>query len=150
MAYNCFIFIIYFFHKHMYIFFFFFLIPKRALNLIINKNVKLQYPTTILWQADISVKNQQNLPISNPKPKLHNINAHTKFGENPLILTQVIDLKKRKLRSCGRQITLSKIDKICPLTIPNHSLLIYMCTQNLNKIHHQQFKLEIRNQALTD
>ena len=26
-----------------------------------------------------------NLPISNPKTDLHNINAHTKFGENPLM-----------------------------------------------------------------
>ena len=37
----------------------------------------------VLW-ADNSV---QNLPISNPKPDLRNINAHTKFGENPLIFT---------------------------------------------------------------
>ena len=40
--------------------------------------------------------NHQNLTkfahygISNPKPDLHNINAHTKFGENPLMFTQVI------------------------------------------------------------
>ena len=34
--------------------------------------------------ADNSVKIWRNLPISNPKPDLHNINAHTKFGENPL------------------------------------------------------------------
>ena len=31
-------------------------------------------------RADNSVKIWQNLPISNPKPDLHNINAHTKFG----------------------------------------------------------------------
>ena len=37
----------------------------------------------MVWQADSSVKNLLNLPISNPKPDLHNINAHTKFGENP-------------------------------------------------------------------
>ena len=34
-----------------------------------------------MWQASNSVKNWQNLLISNPKPELHNINAHTKFGE---------------------------------------------------------------------
>ena len=39
-------------------------------------------------RADNSVKNWQNLPISNPKPDLHNINAHTKFGENLLLFTQ--------------------------------------------------------------
>ena len=46
-------------------------------------------------RADNSVKNWRNLPISNPKPDLHNINAHTKFGENPLMFTQVI-IRKRK------------------------------------------------------
>ena len=46
--------------------------------------------------ADNSVKNWRNLPISNPKPDLHNINAHTKFGENPLMFTQVI-IRKRKM-----------------------------------------------------
>ena len=45
--------------------------------------------------TDNSVKIWQNLPISNPKPDLHNINAHTKFGENPLMVTQVI-IRKRK------------------------------------------------------
>ena len=45
--------------------------------------------------ADNSIKNWRNLPISNPKPDLHNINAHTKFGENLLMSTQVI-IRKRK------------------------------------------------------
>ena len=35
------------------------------------------------------------MPISNPKPDLHNINARTKFRENPLMFTQVI-IRKRK------------------------------------------------------
>ena len=41
-------------------------------------------------QADNSVKIWQNLPISNPKPDLHNINAQTKSGENPFMFTQGI------------------------------------------------------------
>ena len=48
-----------------------------------NKNVDVS-------RADNSVKNKQNLPISNSKPDLHNINAHAKFGEIPLTFTQVI------------------------------------------------------------
>ena len=40
-----------------------------------------------LSQADNSVKNWRYLPINNPKPDLHKINAHTKFGENPLAFT---------------------------------------------------------------
>ena len=39
----------------------------------------------VFW-ADNSVKIWRNLPISNPKPDLHNINAHSKFGENPFYL----------------------------------------------------------------
>ena len=46
-------------------------------------------------RADNSVKNWRNLPISNPKPDFHNIKAHTKFDENPLMFTQVI-IRKRK------------------------------------------------------
>ena len=34
-------------------------------------------------QADNTVKNWRNLPISNPEPDLQNSNAHTKFGKNP-------------------------------------------------------------------
>ena len=38
---------------------------------------------------------QRNLPIGNPEPDLHNINAHTKFGENPLVCTQVFARKQK-------------------------------------------------------
>ena len=41
-------------------------------------------------RADNSVKISRNLPISNPKPDLLNVNAYSKFGENPLLFTQVI------------------------------------------------------------
>ena len=47
-------------------------------------------------------KNRRNLPISNPKPDLENINAHTKFGENPLIFTKVIVRKWKYGRVAGR------------------------------------------------
>ena len=43
-----------------------------------------------------------NLPISNPKPDLHNISAHTKIGENPLIFTQVMIRKQKYGRVSGR------------------------------------------------
>ena len=46
-------------------------------------------------RADNSVKIWQNLPISNLKPDLHNINAHNKFNENPLMFTQVIIWKQK-------------------------------------------------------
>ena len=44
-------------------------------------------------RADNSVKIWRNLHISNPTPDLHNIN--TKFGENPLMFTQVIIWKRK-------------------------------------------------------
>ena len=53
-------------------------------------------------RADNSIKNWWNLPISKSKTDLHNINAHTKFGENPLLFTQVIVKKRKYGRVWGR------------------------------------------------
>ena len=55
-------------------------------------------------QADNSVKNWWKLPISNPQPDLHNINAHTKINENhlKLIFTQVIICKPKYWHDMGR------------------------------------------------
>ena len=46
--------------------------------------------------ADNSVKNWWNLPMSKPKQDLHSIRVLTKFGENPLMFTQVIIQKRKK------------------------------------------------------
>ena len=96
-------------------------------------------------RADNSFKNWRNLPISNPKPDLHNINAHTKFGESPLMFTQVI-IQNRKYG----QITPSKIDEICPLAIPNQIFTISMHIPSLVKIHWCLLKLSSRNEKRTD
>ena len=53
-------------------------------------------------QADNSVKIWRNLPISNPKPDLLNVNAYSNFGENPLLFTQVIVWKQKYGRVLGR------------------------------------------------
>ena len=50
-----------------------------------------------MWQADNSFKNWGNFPISNQKPDLYNINAHTKFDENPFLFTHVT-IQKQKYR----------------------------------------------------
>ena len=52
--------------------------------------------------ADYSVNILRNLPISNPKPDLLNVNAYSKFDENPLLLTQVIIRKRKYGRVSGR------------------------------------------------
>ena len=52
--------------------------------------------------ADNSVNISQNLPISNPKPDLLNVNAYTKFGENPLLFTQAFVQKRKYGRVSGR------------------------------------------------
>ena len=39
-------------------------------------------------RADNAIKILRNLPNSNPKPDHNNINAQTKFGENPLMFTR--------------------------------------------------------------
>ena len=60
-------------------------------------------------RADNSVKNWRNLPISNPKPDLDNINAHIKFGENPLLFTRYSP--ETKIWACLGQITRQKLTK---------------------------------------
>ena len=60
-----------------------------------NKNIGVS-PT------DSSIKMWHNLPTSNPKLDLYNINAHTKFGENSLMFTQVIIPKPKYGHVLGR------------------------------------------------
>ena len=67
-------------------------------------------------RADNSVKNWRNLPISNPKPDLHNINAHTKFGENPLCLLKLSSENKKRMDGQMNGLT----DDQCETIIPRH------------------------------
>ena len=53
-------------------------------------------------RADNSIKIWQNLPNSNPKPDLLNLNAYSNFGENPLLFTQIIVRKWKYGRVSGR------------------------------------------------
>ena len=53
-------------------------------------------------RADNSVKIWRNLTISNLKPDLLNVNAYSKFGENPLLFTQVVIRKRKYGRVSGR------------------------------------------------
>ena len=53
-------------------------------------------------RADNSVKNWRNLPISSSLPDLRNVNIYSKFGSNPLLLTQVIVWKRKYGRVSGR------------------------------------------------
>ena len=53
-------------------------------------------------RADNSVNILRDLPISNPKPDLLNVNAYSKFYENPLLFTQVI-IRKRKYARLGQR-----------------------------------------------
>ena len=61
-----------------------------------------------VYRADNSIKLWRKLPISNPKPDLHNSNAHTKFSENPLMFTQVIIRIRKYGRVSGRKLKLPK------------------------------------------
>ena len=66
-------------------------------------------------RAGNSVKNWRNLSISNPKPDLHNINAHTKFGENPLMFTYHPETKNGRTDK-----TDGLADNQCETIIPRH------------------------------
>ena len=61
---------------------------------------------TIKWRAHSSVKNNP-LAITD---YFHNINAHTKFGENPLIFTHVTLLTPKYGQTDDRQMDLKKVD----------------------------------------
>ena len=54
-------------------------------------------------RADNSVKILRNLPISNPKPDLLNVNAYSKFDENSLLFTRYHP--ETKIWECLGQIT---------------------------------------------
>ena len=56
----------------------------------------------VSW-ADNDIKIWWNLPISNPKSDLHNINANTKLRENPLMFTWVIIQKRNTNGQTDRQ-----------------------------------------------
>ena len=95
-----------------------------------------------MWWADNSVRNWGKLPINNPKPDLHNINGLCTYQ----VWWKSTDIyscscPKTKIWPCGRQITLSKIDEICPLAIPNQLAKISLHIPSLVKIHWYLLKL---------
>ena len=69
-------------------------------------------------RADNSVKNWRNLPISNPKPDLHNINAQTEFGANPLMFTET---KNRRMDELMDGQMDGHTDDQCETIIPCHN-----------------------------
>ena len=71
-------------------------------------------------RADNSVKIWRNLPISNPKPDLLNVNAYSKLDENPLLFTQVIIRKQKYGRISGNSV---KIWRNFPISNPKPELL---------------------------
>ena len=100
-------------------------------------------------RADNSVKNwPKNLPISNPKPDLHNINAHTVWWKSIDVYSSYH--LETKIWACLGQITPSKIDEICPLAIPNQISTISMPTPSLVKIHWCLLKLSSGNEKWTN
>ena len=54
-------------------------------------------------RADNSVNILRNLPLSNPRPDLLNVNAYSKFDENPFLFTRYHP--ETKIWACLGQIT---------------------------------------------
>ena len=100
----------------------------------------------VSW-ADNSVKIWQNLPISNWKPDLLTVNAYSKFDENPFVIYSSYS-PEMKIWACLRQITLSKIDEICPLAISNQLSTISMHIPSLVKIPCYLLKLLSGNENM--
>ena len=76
-----------------------------------------------MWQQADNCQKLMNLPLEISKQILTIINAHTKFGKNPLIVTQVI-IRKQKYRLMN-----------LPLEITKQILTISMHIPSLVKIH---------------
>ena len=94
--------------------------------------------------ADNSVKNWRYLPISDSKPGLHNINAHTVWWKSiDIYLSYCLEMK---IQMCHGPITLSKIDEICPLSIPNQICTISTYTPSWVQIHWYLLNLWSRNE----
>ena len=92
----------------------------------------------------ITVKIWLNLPMSSPKADLHNINAHIKFGENPLRFNYSNYRPESKIWIYCGQITLSKMDEICPLGITKQISTISTHILSLVKIHWYLLKMKKR------
>ena len=73
---------------------------------------------TDVSRADNSIKNWWNLPISNPKPDLHNINAHTKFGKKSIDIYWSYHLET-KIQMYDRQMEVHT-DNQCESIIARH------------------------------
>ena len=97
----------------------------------------------------VSGKIWRNLPISNPKPDLYNINAHTKFGENPLMFTQVIIRKLKYGRGSGRYNSV-KIWWNLPISNPKPDLHNINAHTKFGEIHWCLLKLSSGNETRTD
>ena len=74
--------------------------------------------------------NRRNMPSNNPKQDIVNIVLYKKFHPNPPILS--VTSGNHFCRQ-ARAVILSEVNWFCKLTIPNHSPLIKICTQNLKK-----------------
>ena len=118
-----------------------------------------QNENTDVWRADNSVWNWQNFAISNLKPDLYNINRHTTFGEhgnkNMDMWQESTDIyssyhPEMKIQMCGGQITLSKIDKFCPLAIPNQISTISINAHTKFGENPLMFKLSSSNEIWMD
>ena len=73
------------------------------------------------------------LPISNPKPDLHIINAHTVWWKSIDFCSR--SCPETKIWTCGGQISQLKIDENCPLAIPNQISTLSMRLPSSVKIH---------------
>ena len=91
------------------------------------------HPETKIWVC-LGQITWLNLPISNPKPNLHNINAHTKFSENPLMFTQVIIRRWKTDRRTKRR-TDRHTDFQHEITIPHHYIVRHYIVAGYNNIN---------------
>ena len=94
-------------------------------------------------RADNSVKIWRNLPIINPKPDLLNVNAYSKFDENPLLFIKLSSVNKTMVVS--RADNSVKIWRNVPISNRNQISLMSMHIASLVRIPCYLLKLKSRN-----
>ena len=133
--------------------------PKPDLNSI---NTHTKFGKTIYWcllklssgnknmgvsLADNSVKIWRNLPISNPKAELHNINAYIVWWKSINVFSSY--RPETKIWAYLEQIPLWKFDESCPLAIPNQNFTVSVHIQNLVNIYLCLLKLSSWNENMS-
>ena len=123
-------------------------VPSLVKSLDIYSNYR---PETKIWVClgqIIRSKFDEICPLAIPNQISKTINAHTKFGENPLMLHKLSS--RNENMGVSQADNSAKFDENCPLAIQNQISTISMHIPSLVKIHWCLLKLSSAKEIGTD